>query len=189
MSNAVNIALLCDTTYAWINSRKVVDSQSIILEDPNVRRPEKPYVSFRFLTGPAMVGTTDSRVNNDADDNVDVSGPRRISLSVKAYGRAIEDNEALQIMSNLHDSLQLREVTDLFNAKNMAVWGQAAPVDISAELETGIENRASMDVIFGVTSIQVEDGGAIETVIIKDAVLSDVDGTTVQTINETITKP
>lgn len=187
MSNAVDLRIIQDTIYAWIASRKVVPNQKIILEDQNVDRPKPPYVSYRFLTGPVKIGTRDDQVYDSATDSFLISGPRTISMSIKSYGT--EKVSALQLMTNLHGSLELNSVQQLFQSKNMAVHSLTNVLEISSVLETGIEDRAQMDIIFGVTSIQREDQGEISTVNIVGAKIKDVTGADVETINDSVTKP
>lgn len=187
MSNAIDLEVICDTIYAWVNSRKVVDKQKIILEDQNVVRPKPPYVSYRFLTGPVKIGTQDDQVYDEVTDSVVISGPRNMTISLKAYGT--QKVSSLQIMTNLQASLEMQSVQQLFQSQNMAVVEAGNVLEISSALETGIEDRAQMDVIFGVTSIVREEQGEIITVEIVDAVVKDVTGADVVEITDTITKP
>ena len=137
MSNAIDLAVVSDTIYAWINSRKLVDKQKIILEDQNVDRPKPPYISYRFLTGPVKIGTQDDQVYDEVTDSFVISGPRNMTISVKAYGN--QNVSALQIMTNLQSSLEMQSVQQLFQSKNMAVIQAGNVLEISTEIETGIE--------------------------------------------------
>ena len=186
MSNAIDIDKICDTIWAWINSRNVVEKphQKIIQDDPNRDRPEPPYVSYDFLTGFVEVGTRDNQSYDVGEDAVVVSGPRTFTMSIKAYGE-----NAAQVMTNLHSSLELHSVQQLFQAANISKQTKGPVQKISVTLETGIEERYQMDVIFNASSILTEDQGEIRTVEITDAKVKDVTGADVQTINETITKP
>jgi len=184
MSNAVDLAFIEDTIYSWISSRNIVDNQKIFAEKPNIDRPIPPSITYDMLTLPAMIGSRDNISYSGTGDEMTVSGDRELTVSIKSYGEP-----AAQNISNLRESIELFSVQQIFQASNMAVRIVNPPSDISELLETGIEQRFNMDVIFGVTSIQTEDQGAVETVEIVDAEVKDATGATVQTINDTIEKP
>ena len=184
MSNAVDLDSILDTIYSWIASRNLVDDQKIHIEDINIDRPLPPSISFRFLTLPSMVAGRDNAEYSGVDDNIIISGPRDLTISIKTHGVGAGQNA-----SNLHNSLELDAVQQLFQASNIAVRVAETPQNISQELESGIEQQYNLDIIFGVTSIQTEDQGAIETINIVNAKVKDVTGATVQTVDETITKP
>jgi len=184
MSNATDLSSILDTVYSWISSRNLVDDQKIYIEDPNVDRPLPPSISYRMLTLPSSTGSRDSSTYSEAKSLTVISGNRDLTISIKAYGE-----NASQIISNLYNSFELESVQILFQAANMGVRVQNTPQDISQELETGIEERYNMDIIFGVSSIQEEDLGEIAVINIVDAKLKNEADEVVQTVNETITKP
>jgi len=184
MSNATDIDYILDSIYSWIASRSVVDSQKIFKEDPNIDRPTPPSVSFRILSGPSVLGTSDTHKYDPAEGGDVVSGHRSVTISLKAYGE-----QSHQIMSNLQASLELISVREYFTTRNMAVWIVNPVLEISTVIETGIEDRHQLDITFGVSSIQTDDEGEITTINIKDATVVKEDGTVVDTINKTIDKP
>ncbi len=182
--SAIDFDTIKDTIYSWIASRGLVDNQKIYEEDPNVDRPYPPSISYRMLTLPVKNGTTDNTSYSGSGDVMTISGDRLMTVSIKVYG-----DGASQLISDLCESLELFSVQQVFQSANIAVRNINAPQEISQEIETGIEERYNMDIIFGVTSIQSEDQGAIETVSIVNAKVKDVTGTEVQTLNDTIVKP
>lgn len=184
--NAIDIDSICNTIWEWIDSLGLegVSSQDIYLEDPNARRPDPPSVSYRFLTGPIKQGARDNRRYDVANDIWQTVGHRDITVSMKTYGKVAYQNAV-----NIQASVELQSVQDILQAGNIAVRSATTIQEVSQELESGIEERFSLDVIIGVSSCQEEDLGAIEEVVITDAKVRDPEGTEVETINETITKP
>ena len=184
MSNVIDLDGIVDTLYSWISSRALYDNQKIYIEKLNQIRPTPPSISYDMLTLPQKIGTRDDTSYSGVGDVMTISGPRTFTVTFKTYGEGAGQN-----LSNLYESIELHSVQQLFQAANLAVHGSQAPQDISQEVETGIEERFNMDIIFGITSIQSEDQGAVETINIVDAKVKDVTGATVQTINEQIQKP
>lgn len=184
MPNAVSESTIKDLIYSWIASRDLISSdQRIYFEDQNIQRPRTPCISFAFLTGLIQVGGRDNSSYDNDESSFVVSGPRNISVSIKSYGEG-----AGQIMNNLHASLELFAVQQLFQAQNIAVR-EAGPVQkLSLLLETGIEERYGMDLSLGVSSIQAEDQGSIDIVNYSGEV-KDASGATLQTTDDTVTKP
>lgn len=184
MSNAVDLNYVLETIYSWIASRRLVNNQHVFLEDPNADRPSPPSISYRMLSGPTLLGTNDNHKYDVAEDADVVSGHRTMSISLKSYG----DN-AIQNMVNLQASLELFSVQQYFQTRNIAIWNIGAVIEISSTLDTGIEERGQMDLILGVSSIQVDNEGAIEHIVLKDATINDEVGEVAEVINETIDKP
>lgn len=183
MSNAVDIGKIYDSIYSWIASRNLVDPQHVFLEDPNADRPSPPSISFRLLTGPQTLGTTDSHKYNPTEDVDEVSGHRSLTVSIKSYGP-----KAIQTLINLKESLELFSVQQYLQSQNIAVWNAGNVLNISSELETGIETRGQLDLTLGVSSSQTDDEGAIEHIEITDATITKEDGSVLEETSYTIDK-
>lgn len=179
MSNSVDINAIKDAVYDWVNSLNLVSPNNIVYEQLNADRPTTPYVSFKIISGPAKIGGRDN-VAHITDTSFNIHGPRRATISIKTYG-----SESLQIATNINDSTELDSVRSILFGYNIAIWGTGGVSDISALLETGFEERAQMDMIFGLTSEQSDDKGAIETTVYSGTIKKE-DGSTAATPGDTV---
>jgi len=182
MSTAIDLTGFLGTIFDWIASQNLVDKNRIIEDRPNIDRPKPPYISYSILTGPGKVGSRDN-ITHETNATFRISGPRTITVSIKSYGEGSK-----QIMADLCDSTELQAVQQLFQLGNIAVWGIPLVADISAQLETGWEERSQLDMLMGATAIQDEDQGKIETVEYTGDV-KDQEGNTQVSVDDTVTIP
>ena len=154
---------------AWI--KQILPSLQVIIDRPNVQRPTPPYLSIMMVTPIIKVGSRDSisyehDEDNPDDTNFSVSGQRRFTLAVRAYGvstgKAFFD--AFDNMSKLQDSLEDSVGREELTKAGLAVWNSNDILDVTELLESGYEPRAQLDIEFGIVSNRVVDLGAIETV-------------------------
>ena len=156
MVQSISLATVEDTIYDWIVSR-VKSTVTVIFEKENAPRPRTPYISINFITGPIKIGHDEIR--HDISDTYNHVGQRELTASIKSYGTTY-----LQEMTDLQASLNLRSVHDLFRSKDISFLRAEDISDISTEIETGFENRANLDVTFGLRTNLSEDIGFIESV-------------------------
>ncbi len=121
-----------------------VSGLQVIWDMPNAPKPQtcgKEYLSLGLVTGPIKYAPHDER-RQVGPEQIDVVGIRRFTLNVTVYGE-----DALDIGAALQDSLDLSKWTDKFRAKGIAFHGDQGVVDLSAQLETGFEVRAGLDIL------------------------------------------
>jgi len=155
VANAVSIRGLEDAIYSWVKARVSVKT-NIIFEKENAPRPPNPLVSINLITGPIKYGH-DEIIRID-DTSYKSDGHRKITASIKSYGV-----DYLQVMTDLQASLNLLSVRDIFRSKNISFLHADDIKDISAKIETGFENRAVLDVFFGLRTSLVEEVEYIES--------------------------
>ena len=133
---------------------------------PNAPRPTAPYVAIHIpiIT---RLGRDYFGAPNNTTGIREVFGPRPFTVMLQFFGEG-----AMSAGEDLRSSLQLETVRDALRAGGAIHNTDEAVTDVSALMETEIEERASFDVRFTATSVQTENTGIIETtevgVTIKD---------------------
>jgi hypothetical protein len=167
-NNVLKISDIKESIYKWVASLKFVSiNNNIVYEEQNQKRPVGDYVSYKIMTLPTKRGT-DSQIHISGD-NFKLSGHRTFTVSIKSYGK-----NAAQIITDLHSSLEMDSVRNIFRQYNIAIWEHGSPRDISAILETGFESRAFLDITFGTRSEITETLGHIANAEVEGA-FTDVD--------------
>ena len=146
-----------------------------IWERPDSRRPPLPYIALNFVTPSLQPGGFDELRYDETADEFHTCGQRTAVVSVTTHYCDTDDVESLNMASRLHAALGADEYLAILNAAGLAVWDQGGIIDISAELETGFENRHQIDVTLGLVSDLVTDPGVIETAEIE-ATINEVTG-------------
>lgn len=143
----------------------------VIIDRPNVPRPELPYITIMVSSPITKVGSRDSREHVD-DTTWNIGGQRRFTMSIRAYvspsGKGFFD--AQDMMIQLQDSLEDDNRRSILTSAGLAVWFSSDILDVTELLETGYEPRAQLDVEFGIASNRETDFGAIETVQIEPTI-------------------
>jgi len=118
----------------------------VIWAEPNVRRPdEDTYVAMKITS--LMIKPGHDALIPNSDGSWRVGGQRTFMVSVHAYGA-----EAQQVLMDLHQSLDVPSIIERFRSNGLAVHNIPTVTDTSLELETGFEDRATMEVLFGIAS-------------------------------------
>lgn len=167
-NNTLKIANVKEAIFKWIAYLKFVPNQNIVYEEQNKQRPVGNYISYKIITLPAKRGF-DSQAHVSGD-TFKLTGHRTMSLSVKTYGV-----DAPQMAIDLHSSLELESVRNIFKQYNFCVWGYGTPRDISALLETGFESRGVIDIMLAANAEMTETLGYIDSAN-TEGTLTDVDG-------------
>lgn len=143
--------------WAKLYSRK--KKLQFIWSEQSAPRPERPYGTLRFLTGPVKSGADEERVCDDG--TVLSSGPRQFTLSVNIYGE-----EALNIMATLQDSLDLNSCREFFRDQGLSVFEELGVQNLTSLIESEYEDRSQMDIIFNYSSNvkDIVEAGIVETV-------------------------
>lgn len=144
-----------EAIYEWIKAYVPCDIQ-VIEANPNAKRPKTPYVTFLLKS---FVKVGQDSIEFSSGTSYKIGGQRRLTCSIVIYG----DN-CQQMAFDLQASLETITGLDMLRRAGLAVWNEPSIADISMELDTGIERRMNLDVIFGFGTSLVEDVGIIETV-------------------------
>lgn len=162
LQQSVDLEPLKDCIYDWVRAWVPVNT-NIIFEKENARRLPPPLVTINLITGPVKYGQDELR--NVSGGNFRSHGQRRITASVKTYGIGYLEN-----ITTLQASLSLPGVRGNFRVKGFSFLMSEGIADISSQLETGYENRASLDVFFGLRTVLDEEIGYIESTEITPTV-------------------
>ena len=160
-----------NAVYAWVVSQV---SQPCIWDKPNQPRPKPPYVTLSFITtGVRRGGRGELR---DEGSGFSVNDMISITVSVKSYSQDTNEFQtALSTISTLQISLAKEDVGEALRKKGVAIWDEGSILDISELLESGFEQRASMDVIFGFVNTDPNAGaGQITSVDLEGIVDTDL---------------
>ena len=134
-----------------------------IWEDQDSLRPIPPYATLKIVSIPS-VGVDEIRQRQD-ETMVDIVGYRRISVSSQVLGP-----NAMEIISCARLALSKQRVRDELEKADLHFQTSSDPQDLSQLLETIIEPRAQMDIIFGTHFTDEEDLSSIDSVEITGTV-------------------
>ena len=149
------------------------DAVPIFRAESDAIRPERLFVEFKFLTGLNKIGTRDELLNA-AGNTFKIRGQREITVSVNVIGVDAPIYAAL-----IEQSLESPRIQDILRSAGLAPRVHENIADQSVFQETSFEERAVLDVIFGL-SLELADAITyIESVEIK----SDLPGGTTQIVD------
>lgn len=154
---AIDLSVERKALVDWVRSITGFDANHVLWADQDAPRPSLPYALLKLLVF-GKVGTDENRLRDD-DLIVDIVGQRDITISLNTLGA-----QAFENMAALQNSLCLDAVRQDFNVANLAYASDTGPTDISQLLETVIEPRAQMDIVFHHAQVTTEDQGRIEEV-------------------------
>lgn len=144
-----NIKTIQKAIYDWITSEL---EMQVVWETPNVPRPKTPHASLNFIAGPVKIGH--DGLKHLTGEDFEVRGQRTMTLNIQVHGP-----NAFEPMLGIHASMDNPVVLEALRKAGIAIWTEGAVSDVSLEVESGIEDRFSMDVIIGVASnITVQPG-------------------------------
>jgi hypothetical protein len=125
-----------------------------------------------FLSGPVRIGIPEDRVDPNTGKQI-VLYQYELNISVIVYGA--DKFTTLATATEMQQSLAVPLVLENLLKSGLTVFEDGPIQDVSALLESGYEERAQMDVRFGLCSTQdvEESSGLIETV----ELLGEVEGT------------
>lgn len=108
-------------------------------------RPDKPFVTLNFIAGPDPLFDFDEVRRNVAREKFEIAGMRKYTVSIQAFGDC-----AVSILEELQIKLESPNVVSTFRQSDadIAVVGRGSITNVSELMETGYEERASMDVTF-----------------------------------------
>lgn len=172
----VNFEPLKVALFDWLHAAVNTQSNGTVLPEghhqaiPVIRaeddqiRPDGPFIEYKFLTGLSRLGTGDEMSFNNTDDTFIAKGQREITVSVNVLGTG-----AQEILATLQNSLSLVSINDGLRAAGLSVRQYEAIADVSVFQETKFEERAVLDVIFGLVLTTPDTVGRIESVEITSS--------------------
>lgn len=159
--------VLNTTSFASDGTPTVLDENDpnairVIRAENDQVRPKSLFVEFKLLTGLVKQGAVDETLFNTTEDTFFSKGQRDITVSIDAIGAGAQ--ETISIIQN---SLNLSYAHNILRSAGLSARGNESVVDQSAFLETNFEERAVLDIIFGVAIETVDPVSRIEDVEIK----------------------
>lgn len=156
----IDIALLKDNLFDWVDSVTSYGDSKIIWLDQNVPRPEKPYIGMRITpfvqVGQDYVGHPD----NAGDANI--NGNREFTLMIQHYGVG-----SVQVLENLRSSLQKPTIQESLREDGIVFVDRLDISDISELFDNEYEERATMDLLFRIAQSITDNVGVIESTNIE----------------------
>ncbi len=129
----------------------------VIFAYPNAPRPCKPYIVINYIAGTSPIGF-DEVIYKDSDDFT-IKGQRTLTYSINFIG---EDSR--NRADNFLNYLRMPTTLEVFQKNNISYIKNSGVTDISAELETGFEERANIDIDFNIATDIVDKIGYIADV-------------------------
>lgn len=159
---------------AWINEVLKDDIKSVIVDRPNHARPrsktkrfniKRPYITLNFTAGLTKQGFSNS-IAHIEDTKWCMGESNTFTMGLKCYGDPGEDNrnffEPAELLRRLRSSLDDETRRGELDKAGLSVRVANDILDISSELESGIESRYSLDMIMGIMISEEIDIGLIE---------------------------
>lgn len=171
---------------AWINyAREVLPEHWTITRAESISgndgpRPPKPYVTLKIISGPRQPTLDDVNIYDEQSESFYLVGFRGYTISFKSYGEGFSD--ALEEISTYLDDPEFSAI--LKQEADIAITSKGNVVDISAQLETGYERRASLDITFNSSNNKKSRVGLIEKVEVKGSISSNRNEAPITTNNE-----
>jgi hypothetical protein len=160
----LSIAALRTVMYNWAVAN-VPSGKPVIYLYNNGPRPDVEYVTL-FISTLVEIGRdyTQSPLSTSAPETI--VGDREFTLQVVAYG-----DDPFTVCENLRCSLQKQTVLSTLRANGVAYVNWFPIVDTTTIVDTGYEQRASMDLLFRVANVYSDISGDIETTQIEEKFL------------------
>ncbi len=150
-------ASLEDALIAWV--RLVLPAGREVIGWPTAPRPLLPYASIR-IADIAPIGQDDRGAVDLGTGLQVIYGDRLVTVSVQAFGPG-----ALDIVRALANSIWKRSVSAVLLASGLCPQ-QPGPInDLTKFLETESEERAHVDMNFGIKDLDTDNVGVIEHVV------------------------
>lgn len=148
------------------------NSVSIIYGREDGHRPPKPYIVMELIAGGSTNGGFDD-VRKKTTNNADyyISGTRQYTLNLQAFG-----GDSMFLLDKIMTLLDKPNISESLQDANVdiSIVNRGEITDISQLLETSIEARYSLDIIFNAAVNETVTIGTIGTVDI-DGILQGID--------------
>lgn len=139
--------------------------------DVNFTQARTPFVIYEISTLRRVGQDYISAPDNSGD--VNITGDREFTLMITCVG-----DECFDIANRLRDSLQKITVQERLNELGLVYFDDEPIQDISEDINTGRQKRASLDVFFRIDKAALDRVGYVETVYLE-AELKDDSGNAV----------
>lgn len=151
--------------YQWMIENVGIDNAAdkVRADNINFTQPPMPFVVYQ-ISAVRRVGQ-DYISMADVDGNVNILGDREFTLMITAVG-----DEAFDILFGLRDSLQKISVQTRLNDLGLVYFDDEPIQDITEDVNTGRQTRASLDVFFRLGHAATDQTGFIETVIAESEI-------------------
>lgn len=163
---SIDLVRIRSGLYNWLKEElrdTAIGPDKIVWFNQDAPRPSRPYVALDLTSGPSQVGHDELR--NVSDGVLDVTGNRRITVTVAVYG---EDSDLYAM--RLHSSLEKPTVQAALYGYGLSLNRQEDVQDVTTRLETRYETRYQFDAIFNCVSSVRDEVGHIEEVQITDEI-------------------
>lgn len=168
MAITVDFEPIRETLWNWLNqavNQGAAENSSgafkILRAESDIIRPQNElFFEFKFLTGLVKVGVKDELLPKAGDPDLFIlRGQRNITIQITAIGPKADEGIA-QIQQSLSSPVEC----SIIRAGGLAVRNDEAITDASIFQETSFEERAILDVIFGIALEGEVDPGRIEII-------------------------
>jgi hypothetical protein len=133
--------------YDWVHGQV---AYPVIWVNPNAPRPDLPYISLHILSMVKMGGDYISKPNSLGIRKI--FSDYYINLNISCYFTGDGSNiNAFDVLSDLRQSLRTEAVIGLLNTNNISLIKELSSIlFIPTIIATGFEQRASIDIQFGI---------------------------------------
>lgn len=124
--------------------------------------PIVPFATINYRLAVARVGVYDEeQIDADTPGQINRTAQRRLTVSLNTYGPG-----AIALMEQAQEALDTYATRTALDAAGLAVLDRGSVKDLTALITTQYEERAQLDVIFGLAAVTTEQVGTIDQVTI-----------------------
>jgi len=153
---ALNWATIKTNIFDWIDP---LTSSTVIWGRQMAPQPPPQYITLRRIAGPTRLGAEDELRFNPDTNVFFTAGLREFTLSIQSFG-----SNAFQDLIDIMAAVEDPDVFESLRAKELALVNTPSIIDLTQQLETVFEGRASMDLIF-----RTPDNRELSTTFIETA--------------------
>ena len=151
----VSATAIEDALISWLGV--VHPGVEAVLGWPNAPRPDLPYIAVR-VEGLDPIGQ-DDRSEIDDDGLQTIYGDRLVNVKIDAYGSG-----ALDLVRAIANSIWRQSVSATLLAAGLCPRLPGPVTDLTGMLETSPEDRAHVEMVFGILDTYTDDVGIIDAV-------------------------
>lgn len=141
----VNFITLKKALYDWVVANSLTNS--VIWANQNGVTPNKPHVTL-FLSTFIKVGRDSQLPVDDVSGDAVIKGDRELTLSIQHFG-----DQALENLDQIRSSLDKPTVLEGLSVNSIAVVDDTLSIiDLSTIFNNAFEPRASIDILFRISS-------------------------------------
>lgn len=143
------------------------ENMPVIFLNENAPRPTTDYLTLNISS---LVQIGEDYTTQPDNDNgiIEMVGNREFTLQIQSYG-----GFPLDYLEKLRFSLQKQTVLDSLRSNGLIFVNHFQITDITQIIDTGFEQRGSMDVLFRIAQTYEDELGSIHTVNIEEELSDD----------------